>query len=156
MEAKKVLVKEGDVAIITCPFCRKTKKQSVAPFKEKRKRELRIKCSCEKIFSICLECRKHQRKYVKLLGKCINLSQHRNSQDIILINISLGGIGFNPMKMYEIRKDDRLQVSFSLNDSNNTPIETTATVRAVSKDYVGCEFNTTESFKPTLGFYLLG
>jgi hypothetical protein len=156
MEAKKVLVKEGDVAIITCPFCRKTKKLSVAPFKEKRKRELRIKCSCEKIFSICLECRKHQRKDVKLLGKSINLSQHRKSQDIIIINISLGGIGFNPMKMYEIRKDDRLQVSFSLNDSNNTPIETAATVRAVSKDYVGCEFNTTESFKPTLGFYLLG
>lgn len=156
MEAKKVLVKEGDVAIITCPFCRKTKKLSVAPFKEKRKRELRIKCSCEKIFSICLECRKHQRKDVKLLGKSINISQHRKSQDIILINISLGGIGFKPMKKYEIRKDDRLQVSFSLDDSNKTPIETTATVRAVSKDYVGCQFNTTESFKPTLGFYLLG
>jgi hypothetical protein len=26
MELKKVVVKEGDIAIITCPFCRKTKK----------------------------------------------------------------------------------------------------------------------------------
>ena len=26
MEAKRVLVKEGDVAIITCSFCSKTKK----------------------------------------------------------------------------------------------------------------------------------
>lgn len=155
MEASRVLVKEGDVAIITCPFCRKTKKVSVAPYKEKRKRDLRIKCSCEKIFSICLECRKHQRKSVKLLGKSINLSQHRKSQDIILRNISLGGIGFYPMKKYEIKKDDRLQISFSLDDSNSTPIETSATVRAASKDYVGCEFNTPESFKPTLGFYLL-
>lgn len=155
MEAKRVLVKEGDVAIITCSFCSKTKKLSVVPYKEKRKRELRIKCSCEKIFSICLEYRKHQRKSIKLLGKSINLSQHRKSQDIILMNISLGGIGFNPKKKYEIREDDRLQVSFSLNDSNSTPIETTATVRTIGKDYVGCEFNTTENFKPALGFYLL-
>jgi hypothetical protein len=155
MEASRVLVKEGDVAIISCPFCRKTKKLSVVPYKEKRKRELRIKCSCEKIFSISLEYRKHQRKTVKLLGKSINLSQHRKSQDIILMNISLGGIGFCPMKKYEIRKDDRLQVLFALNDSNNTPIETSATVRTASKDYVGCEFNNTESFRPSLGFYLL-
>jgi len=155
MEATKVLVKEGDVAIIICPFCRKTKKFSVAPYKEKRKRELRIKCSCDKTFCLCLEYRKHPRKSVKLLGRSINLSLHRKSQDIIIMNISLGGIGFIPMKKYEIKKDDRLQVSFILNDCKNTPVETTATVRAASKDYVGCEFNTTESFLPSLGFYLL-
>jgi len=155
MEATKVLVKEGDVAIITCPLCRRTKKLSLAADKKQRKRELRIKCSCDKIFCVCLEYRKHPRKAVNLLGRSINLSQHRKSQDISIMNISLGGIGFCPMKKHDIKKDDRLQISFALDDCNNTPLETIASVRTASKDYVGCAFNTTESFRPSLGFYLL-
>jgi hypothetical protein len=156
LEATKVLVKEGDLAIITCPSCRKTKKVSVAAYKEKRKPELRIRCSCESIFYLCLEYRKHPRKSVKMLGKSINLSQHRKNQDIILMNISLWGIGFCPMNKYEIKKDDRLQVSFTLNDNNSTAVEAIATVRAASKDYIGCEFNAIENFRSSLGFFLLG
>ena len=155
MEATRILVKEGDVAFITCPFCRKTRKASVAAFKEKGKRELSVKCSCKEIFSLCLEYRKHPRKPVRLPGRSINLSQHRKSQGMIIMNISLGGIGFNPMIKYEIKKDDQLEVIFNLDDCNNTPIETIATVRSASKDYVGCEFNIKENFRPSLGFYLL-
>jgi len=155
MEAPKVLVKEGDVAIITCPFCRKSKKISVAQYKGKTKRELCIQCSCDKIFCICLEFRKHPRKSVKLLGKSINLSQHRESQDIIITNISFGGIGFFLFNKHRTQKDHRLQVCFDLNDCNVTAIDTESTVRTASMDYVGCEFNATESFRPSLGFYLL-
>lgn len=156
MEAITILVKEGDVASITCPFCRKTKKISVAQYKGKTKRQLCIKCSCKNIFSICLEFRKYPRKSVKLLGKSINLSQHRERQDILILNISLGGIGFCPFNMmHRTREDHRLQVSFDLADCNNTALETETTVRAAAKDYVGCEFKTIENFRPSLGFYLL-
>lgn len=155
METRKVLVKEGDVVIVTCPSCRKTKQLSLAQYKEKRKRELRIKCSCGSIFCLCLEYRRYPRKPVRLLGKSINLSSHRESQDIIIKNISQGGIGFSPFKKHRTQKDDLLQVLFDLNDSKNTSVDTRATVRAASKDYVGCEFNSTESFKKSLGFYLL-
>jgi hypothetical protein len=155
MEAGKVLVKEGDVAIITCPLCKKSKKLSVAKYKEIGKRELRIKCSCGNIFCLLLEYRRHPRKPVKLLGKSINLSKHRERQDIIVKNISLGGIGFYPFKTHRTQKDDRLQVSFALSDSNNTPIDTNATVRAAGKDYIGCEFNSSETIKTSIGFYLL-
>ncbi len=155
MEAGKVLVKEGDNATITCPICQKSKKISVAKYKEQSKRELRIKCSCGNIFCLCLEYRKHPRKSVKLLGKSINLSKHRESQDIIIKNISLGGIGFYPFKKHRTEKEDRLQVSFALNDRNSTLIDTDATVRAAGKDYIGCEFNASETFMTSLGFYLL-
>jgi hypothetical protein len=155
MEVTMVLVKKGDVAIVTCPFCRKTKKMSVAQYKEQGKRELRIKCSCDKTFCLCLEYRKHPRKKIKLLGESINLSQHRESQAIIIMDISLGGIGFRPLKKHRIQKNDRLLVSFALNDCNYTPIDTDATVRAVCRDHIGCEFNITEGFRPSLGFFLL-
>jgi len=155
MEAGKALVKEGDVAVISCPFCKKSQKISVAKYREQSKRKLRIKCGCDKIFSLCLEYRRHPRKPVKLLGKSINLSNHKESHDIIINNISLGGIGFYPFKKHRTRKEDQLQLSFELNDFNKTSLATHATVRAAGKDHIGCEFNPTEIFMTTLGFYLL-
>jgi glutaredoxin len=155
MEMRSVLVKEGDVAIITCPFCRRTEKLPVGHYKETGQRELKLKCSCEKVFCICLERRAHHRKPAKFLAKSINLSNHRENQDVIIQNISSGGIGFCPFKKHKTRKDDRLQVSFDLNDLQLTPIDTHVTVRTTMNDYVGCEFNSTEKFKISLGFYLI-
>jgi hypothetical protein len=155
MEMRKVLVKEGDVAIITCPFCRRTEKLPVGHYNETGQRELKIKCSCEKVFCICLERRVHHRKPAKLLGKSVNLSNHRENQDVIIQNISNGGIGFCPFKKHKTRKDDRLQVSFNLNDLQVTPIDTHVTVRSTTNDYIGCEFNFSEKFKTALGFYLM-
>ncbi len=155
MEMRKVMVKEGDVAIITCPFCKKTKKVSVGQYKETGKQELKIKCSCDKMFCICLECRIHHRKPAKLLGKSINLSNHREKQDVIIKNISSGGIGFCSFKKHRTRKDDRLQVSFNLNDIQHTPVDAHVTVRSATNDYIGGEFNSTEKFKTSLGFYLI-
>jgi hypothetical protein len=155
MQARKVLVKEGDVANITCPICLKTKQLSVARYKEIRKRELRIKCSCDNLFCLCLEYRKHPRKSVRLLGHSTNLSKHRERQDIIIKNISLGGIGFSTFNEHRTQKDDQMHVSFELDDCNNSQINSEAIVRSMSKDHVGCEFNTTEKFKTPLGFYLL-
>jgi len=154
MEMRKVAVEEGDVAIISCPFCQNTKKISVGPYKETGKRQLKIKCCCDKLFDISLECRRHYRKPTKILGKSINLSNHREEQDIIIKNISSGGIGFCPFKKHETRKDDRLQVSFILNDVQQTRIETQVTVQSSAGEYIGCEFNSTEEFKAPLGSFL--
>ena len=154
MDARKVLVKENGETVISCPSCRKTKKLSVAQFKKNRKQEVRIRCCCSHVFCLCLEYRKYPRKNVKLLGKCINLSKHRVSQDIIIKNISLEGVGFCFFNRHRTKKDDQLQIIFELNDRNNTPMDMNATVRAADRDYIGCEFNTRESYRTTLGFYL--
>ncbi len=107
------------------------------------------------MFRVCLECRRHYRKSTKLLGQCVNLSNHREKHDVIIKNISLGGIGFVPFRKCGARKDDRLQVSFNLNDLPYTPIDTHMTVRSTTNDYIGCQFNKTEHFKIALGFYLI-
>ena len=156
METRKVLVKEEDVAVLTCPFCRKTKNISVAEYKEKRKRELKIRCSCTQTFCVCLEFRKHPRKPVKMLGRSINLTRHRENRDILITNISLGGIGFCFFeKRHRIAEDDGLQVAFTLNDPVCSPIDAQVTVRCANKNYIGCEFKSIEQFKAPLGFYLI-
>ena len=94
MEIRKVTVKEDDVASISCPSCQKTKKIPVGHYKETGKRQLKVKCCCDNVFDISLEYRRHYRKQTKLLGKSINFSSDREQQDIIIENISAGGIGF--------------------------------------------------------------
>jgi hypothetical protein len=156
METRKLLVKVGDIAVLTCPSCSQTKDLPVSDYREKGKRELRIKCSCDEIFDICLEYRKHPRQEARLLGRSINLSNHREDQDVIVKNISQGGIGLCPFSgKHRTRKDDQLLISFTLNNSKQTSIETNVTVRSVAKDYIGCEFNSTDHFKTALGFYLI-
>ena len=155
MGARKVLVKEDDLAIISCPGCGKTKKLSMVPYKQNSKRDLRVKCSCENVFCLCFEYRRDRRKSVRLLGKSINLSNHRESQDIIIKNISMGGVGFYPFKQHKTKQEDRLQLFFELNDCNNTPLKVDVTVRTVCNDYVGCEFNNTGKIEASIGFYLL-
>ena len=152
---RSVLVKEGDVAIIICPSCREIKKISVLHYKETGQRELKIRCSCDTLFCICLEYRAHHRKPTRLLGKTINLSNHRENQDVIIKNVSRGGIGFCPFKKHRARQDDLLQVSFNLNGVQLSSIDTDVTVRSSTIDYIGCEFNSTEKFKTSLGFYLI-
>ena len=156
MKTKKLLVKEGNLAVVVCPFCLQTKNLSVSHCKETSKRELKIKCDCEEFLDICLEFRKHPRLETRLLGKSINLSNHRENQDVIIRNISLGGICLSPFsKDHRTKKDDQLHVSFALNNSKQTPIETKVSVRSVSSDFIGCEFNSTDHFKTALGFYLI-
>ena len=155
METKKLLVKEGDIAVVVCPFCRKTKNMSVSQYKDTGERELRITCNCANVLDICLEYRKHPRQETKLLGKSINLSNLMESQDIIVKNISLGGIGLSPLADHNTSKDDRLHVSFTLNNSKQTPIDANVAVRSVLTDYIGCEFNSSDHFKTALGFYLI-
>jgi hypothetical protein len=156
MKTHRVMVKEGDVAIIVCPFCHRTNKHSVTSFRERGRRNLRVRCCCEKMFDLTLEFRRHYRKPVKLLGRSINLSRHRMGGDVIIRNISMGGIGFYPFKENRSSENDLLQIIFELDDRCQTPINSKATVRNVGSDYVGCEFDNIDGFRKPLGFYLLG
>ena len=113
MEARKVLVKEDDLATISCPGCGKTKKLSMVPYKQNSKRDLRLSCSCENGFCLCLEYRRDRRKSVRLLGKSINLSNHRESQDIIIKNISMGKLAF--IRLKSTKTSRKIGCSYSLN-----------------------------------------
>jgi len=155
MEPRKILVKEGDTAIVTCPFCQKMRKLSVGKYKEKGKRDLTIRCSCETVFQVLLEFRKYPRKSSKLIGHSVNLSKYREPQNILIKNISFGGVGFSTFDVHRTKKYDQLMLSFSLNDATNTHIDTQMTVRASEEDYIGCEFNSNDLFKKDLGFYLI-
>jgi hypothetical protein len=155
MESRKILVKDGDIAIITCPFCQKVRKLSVEKYKKTGKRNIKIRCNCETIFHTNLEFRRYPRKSIRLIGDCVNISKNRVHKNIIINNISYGGIGFNFFNGYDIARNDQLKVSFNLNNAAQTHIDTQVTVQTANDKYVGCEFNSNDQFKQDLGFYLI-
>jgi hypothetical protein len=153
-ETIKVIIEEGDAAFIICPFCLETRKLSVGQNSGVTKRALKVKCCCNNVLKICLEYRKHPRKATNLLGHSINLTNQNERQDIIIENISLGGIAFCPFKKQQIRREDLLEVSFNLNDVRQTPIVTHVTVRTATDNYIGCEFNTVDKLATSLKSFL--
>jgi hypothetical protein len=155
MEPKKILVKEGDIAIVTCPSCQKIRKLSVEKYKQKGKRDIKIRCNCENIFEVFLEFRKFPRKSTKLIGKTFNISKRKDPQKVIIKNVSMGGVGFTPFNGQKYEMFDQLMMSFNLDDVALTHIDTQVTVRAANENYVGCEFNSFDQFKKDLGFYLI-
>jgi len=155
MEERKILVKEGDIAIVTCPFCQKLRKLSVEKYKNRGKRDITIRCNCETIFQVCLEFRRYPRKLSKLIGHCVNISKNRERQNVIINNISFGGIGISHFNDHRTARHDQLMVSFNLNNIAQTHIDTKVTVHTINENYVGCEFNSNDQFKKDLGFYLI-
>ena len=152
MEVIRVMVKEGGVAAITCPNCMDDNSLSVADFFAAGKRTLKIKCRCREFFIICPELRRHQRKATDLLGQSTNLTNQSGKQDIIAASISPGGIAFYPFKRHHARDDD--QISFILNEIQNTPIDAHVTVRTSTDDRIGGEFKSIEKFREPLSFFI--
>ena len=158
-ELQKAYVSDDGTTVLKCPFCNHARTVSVAMLREKKK-VIKVKCSCQKSYSVNLELRKMFRKYTSLRGKYINHSQQDDrgvliQGKIIVRDISMGGIGFETIGKCTIEKDDELEVTFTLDDKYSSVIKKRVEVKIVRNKYVGCEFAHSTEYDKALGFYLL-
>ena len=154
MKPQKAFVKEDGTTVLKCPHCRHARTVSVAELKGK-KRILKIKCSCQQSYSVCLELRKTYRKKTKLNGHFVNLSLNNEKGAIIVKNASVGGLGFTVIGRNRIQKDHQLEVTFTLDDLHSSVISKQAVVRFVRDMFVGCDFRDANECDKALGFYLM-
>jgi len=159
MEMQKAYVRDDGTTVLKCPFCSHARTVSVAVLKDKKK-VIRVKCSCQKSYSVSLELRKMYRKSTRLKGNYINHSQQNDSGmpikgKIVVKDVSMGGIGFETVGNCTIEKDDELEVTFTLDDIHSSVIKKWVEVKVVRDKYVGCEFTHANEYDKALGFYLL-
>jgi len=154
MEPQKAFVRENGTTVLKCPFCRHARTVSVQKIKDKKK-VIKVKCSCQKSFSVRLELRKLYRKTVSLNGKYVNLSQNNESGMMIVKDVSMGGIGFEAVGVSSIEKGHELEVTFTLDDTHASVIKKQVVVRIVRDKFVGCEFVHAHKYDKALGFYLM-
>ena len=154
MEPQKAFVREDGTTVLKCPFCRHSRTVSVQKIKDEKK-VIKIKCSCQKSYSVSLELRKLYRKTASLNGKYVNLSQNNENGMMIVKDVSMGGIGFDTVGGSSIAKGHELEVTFTLDDPHSSVIKKQVVVRIVRDKFVGCEFVHAHKYDKALGFYLM-
>lgn len=150
---KKVYVSETNQATIICPKCGFAKNIDTTNFKNTKK-QLKAKCKCGELFRFTLEFRKHYRKQVILSGEYIHQSGSGERGEIIVKDLSLGGIRFETMKPHQISTNDVLELRFVLDNPKKSEIIKSAKVVWVEDRVVGTQFSGFNSNNKDLGFYL--
>ncbi len=151
---QSVFVNRENKAILTCPKCTKAKTVDVASMvMDKKKLNIRVKCSCGNIFPVVLERRKFYRKKTKLSG-IFMLEQDHEDNIMIVTNLSRFGLEFKSSDTDKLRVGDRIGVEFRLDDKSRSLIKKKAIIRRIDGSYVGVEFCFQDEFDKVLGFYL--
>ncbi len=154
MEPQKAFVREDGTTVLKCPHCRHARTVSVQKIKDKKK-IIKVKCSCQKSYSVSLELRKMYRKDTNLKGRYVNLSLNNETGAMVVKDVSMGGIGFEAVGANRIERDHELEVTFTLDDTHSSVIKKVVVVRIVRDKFVGSEFLHAHEYDKALGFYLL-
>ena len=147
-----VYVDDTNQATIICPRCGFTKKIDVTKFRNTHK-SVKAKCKCNEIFQFTIEFRKHYRKKVKLTGEYI-IQKNGKKGDIIIRDLSMGGIRFETLILHQISTDDTLEVKFKLDNPLRSEICKIVKVKWVKDRIIGAKYSEKDSDKKELGFYL--
>ena len=142
-----------DTVKITCPKCNISQNFNVNEYKTSN-RGIKAKCTCGNVFRCIIEFRKFYRKTVNFSGEYRN-DKTGDSGQMVVESLSLSGIDFiNLAPGNLIMKNDLLEISFHLDDSNKTFIQRKARVTASDKDTINAIFIKFQLYDKDLGFYL--
>jgi hypothetical protein len=144
---------ENEQVTVSCPRCNRQKTLSATPFKN-RKEDLKVSCPCGENFKARIEFRRTFRKKVQLPGEFSNPKTGEQGE-VLIVDLSLYGIGFSPLNPSAIVTGDVLRLKFTLDDRKRSQISRRVVVRSVTRDHVGCEIAKDQPPDSDLNFYLL-
>jgi PilZ domain len=147
-----VHVDDSNQATIACPMCGYEKDIDVSNFKDTHKR-LKAKCRCGETFRLTLEFRKHERKKVRLPGEYV-VQGKTEKGEIIVEDISLGGIRFESLNPHYISREDKVELKFVLDNPMKTKIRAPVKIKWIIDRNVGGQFFDPKSLEKDLGTYL--
>jgi hypothetical protein len=155
-EVSKTYVRPDNTAVLNCPHCGRQKVIPVDSFRG-YKHKLKVKCSCSKKFMVNLEFRNRVRKKTYMRGTYTNHSKNNSSGNLVIRDISVGGLQFTSLDAQDFKVGDELTVEFALDDEHRTEVNKEVTVRDVRKNSVGCEFERSDefAFDGPLGHYVM-
>ena len=149
---QKLYIDKSKKTTITCPRCLFERNIDVTKIKHNQK-ILKGKCRCGKAYEFTIVYIKKHRKDVELLGEFI-IEKSGEQGDIIIRDLSMDGIRFENLSLYQISKDDILEVKFQLDNPKRSEIKKSVKVIWVEDQNIGANFIETQSYKADLGFYL--
>jgi hypothetical protein len=150
----KVFVNQDNCLTFTCPTCSKPASIKVDNLKQKVS-PLKVRCACKTIFSLDIDYRRYFRKQTNFSGTYRSIQPHSiREDDILIVNISMEGIGFRVFTGQNIKVGHKLELKFHLDDKKKTPLRKEVDVVNVDNDFIGCRFAGNQTFEQALGYYL--
>ena len=149
---KKVYVDDTNQATIICPKCGLKKNVDVTNFKNTHKK-LKAKCPCGEVFQLTLEFRVHYRKKVRLNGGYYVQGRDEKGE-IIIEDISAGGVRFASLKPHYISRNDTVELKFTLDNTMKTEIHKLVKIKWIIDRTVGAQYIDPKSLEKDLLFYL--
>jgi hypothetical protein len=151
---QKVYVNQEGIGVMKCPACETVKSANVGAMRTGQ-HVIKVRCKCQRIFTVSLEFRRSYRKDAKLAGEFFSLANGRGRGKLTVVNVSKGGVGAQIIGYNSCRIGDELRVTFNLDDRHHSLIEKRVVVRLVKQNYIGCEFLDSTTMDKALGFYLM-
>jgi hypothetical protein len=152
-DVPKTYVRPDNTAVLTCPHCRLQKVVLADSF---NKCKLRVKCLCQKVFTVILENRNRVRKKTRLPGTYINNSHEGSNGSLLITDISVTGLSFARSEFQKFKVGDELTIEFTLDDAYETKISKDVIIKNIRQDSIGCEFERSEdTFGSQLGHYII-
>lgn len=150
----EVFVSNDLTTTLVCPNCSRAKKISVAKYLH-IKHTIKVRCTCNTVYNVHLNFRRHYRKQVRLTGTYRTIHQKPASRGAIIINdISPGGLSFAVSGKNKLETGYVLELQFELDDRDKTALTKQVVVRSINGKLVGCEFIQDRPLEKALAFYL--
>jgi hypothetical protein len=148
-----VEVDSRNQAAITCPRCQFVKMLDAERFRSSGNR-LNVRCRCGHVFRCQVNFRRHLRKPVRLAGEYRHLKTGKRG-DMLIEDLSMGGVGFTRFGPHQVRLGDPLELRFRLSRNSGREISKRARVRFIKEDFVGLEFSEHHLHGKDLQFFLM-
>jgi hypothetical protein len=145
-------VDDANQATVVCPKCGFAKQIDITKYKDLQKK-LKAKCKCGEVFKFTIEFRKHYRKNVRLPGE-YSVRESGESGEVIIENLSLGGVQFTTLKQHRMSANNTVTLKFRLNNPARTEIHRSAKIMWIKGHNVGTQFIGPKLFERDLAFYL--
>ncbi len=154
MNIQKICVSKDNTARIKCPACANCKGVDAARLPAPP-RAIKVRCGCGEIFQLCLDYRRFYRKDTKLLGTYTKESGKKYRGQLLLVDISMGGLCFQALDQHgALKNGDELLVEFTTDDPRKVTISRYVTILASSGRGFNCEFLYPARTDPALALFL--
>lgn len=115
---------------------------------------VKVKCGCGIIFDLVFERRRFYRKKVQLDAQLFDVDSGEKLDDVALVTISVGGVGF-VSHLDDIAVGDKFRVRFYLDNEAQALVDEEIMVRNIIKGMIGAEFVQQDYYNFDLDFYLM-
>jgi hypothetical protein len=156
-EATRVYLNENHQGVVTCVHCGVKHTINMSSYTDDYlgEKSLKVKCSmCNKTFYIKFDLRKYHRIDINFPGKIFYFQSEKEIDDITIISLYLGRVGFIINSGLNIKNDDIYGMKFQLDDEYGSVICEEIIIKRVDGCFVSAEFYHSDRYNHELDFYI--